>query len=498
MKLRQFPSSNFGVPMPIKKDQMDAFLKSVSQAAKLILECIEEDGFIHVTSHLDADGLAAAGIIGKALARSGATFRLRVERWMDDEVVDEIAAEEPTLTIFADLGGGYLDLLSKKLSDQRAIILDHHEPVGEVSSGLVHVNPHIHGIDGSRDLSGAGIAYFVAKALDGSNVDLAHLAVVGALGDIQDKYEQRSLGGVNKKIVEDSIDSGYLRVERDLLFFGRETRPIHKALAYTTTPHIPGISGQEDKSLAFLASVGITPKREDKWRALRDLSQDEKKKLTSTLSDYLISRGFPSDAALSLVGTVYTLAHEEPWTPLRDAREFTVLLNATGRMDRAGVGVAICMGDRGKALDEADEMLDEYRRNIAKYLSWLNEKPDRIEERDNIYVVRGGGFIDEKMISAVSTILSTSLPNPEKPLIAYSKVSGEDVAKVSARTLALLTDKGLNLGEILRVAAEECSGRGGGHDIAAGAQVPTKNVEPFIKAVDKLVKKQLEGVRLGG
>jgi len=436
--------------MPIKKDQMDAFLKSVSQAAKLILECIEEDGFIHVTSHLDADGLAAAGIIGKALARSGATFRLRVERWMDDEVVDEIAAEEPTLTIFADLGGGYLDLLSKKLSDQRA------------------------------------------------NVDLAHLAVVGALGDIQDKYEQRSLGGVNKKIVEDSIDSGYLRVERDLLFFGRETRPIHKALAYTTTPYIPGISGQEDKSLAFLASVGITPKREDKWRALRDLSQDEKKKLSSALSDYLISRGFPSDAVLSLVGTVYTLAHEEPWTPLRDAREFTVLLNATGRMDRAGVGVAICMGDRGKTLDEADEMLDEYRRNLARYLSWLNEKPDRIEERDNIYVVRGGGFIDEKMISAVSTILSTSLPNPEKPLIAYSKVSGEDVAKISARTLALLTDKGLNLGEILRVAAEECSGRGGGHDIAAGAQVPTENVEPFIKAVDKLVKKQLEKVQLGG
>jgi len=156
------------------------------------------------------------------------------------------------------------------------------------------------------------------------------------------------------------------------------------------------------------------------------------------------------------------------------------------------------MGDRGKALDEADEMLDEYRRNIAKYLGWLNERPDRIEELDNIYVVRGGGFIDEKMISAVSTILSTSLPNPKKPLIAYSKVSGEDVAKVSARTLAVLTDKGLNLGEILRLAAAEYSGRGGGHDIAAGAQVPTESVEPFIKAVDKLVKKQLEGVRLGG
>jgi len=477
---------------------MDAFLKSVSEAAKLILECVEEDGFIHVTSHLDADGLAAAGVIGEALARLGGTFRLRVERWMDDDVVDEIATEKPALTIFTDLGGGYLDLLSKKLSDQRVIVLDHHQPVGEVSSSLMHVNPHLHGIDGSRDLSGAGIAYFTAKALDENNIDLACIAVVGALGDIQDKYEQRSLGGVNAKIVEDAVDSGYLSIEKDLLFFGRETRPIHKALAYTTNPYIPGVSGEEDKSLAFLASVGIAPKHGDKWRALRDLSQDEKKKLSSALSDYLISKGFPSDAALRLVGTVYTLIREEPWTPLRDAREFTVMLNATGRMDRAGVGVAICMGDRGKALDEAGEMLEEYRRNIAKYLSWLSEKPDRIEELDNIYVVKGGGFIDEKMISAVSTILSSSLPKPEKPLIAYSRVSGEDVVKVSARTLALLTDRGLNLGEILRVAADECSGRGGGHDIAAGAQVPIKNLESFVRLVDELVKKQLEGVQLGG
>ena len=478
---------------------MDAFFQSVSEAAKLISECVEGGGFVHVTSHLDADGLAAAGIIGKALVRLGGTFRLRIERWMDDDVVEEIAEERPALTIFTDLGGGYLDLLSEKLGDQRVIILDHHQPVGEASSGVVHVNPHLHGIDGSRDVSGAGVAYLIAKALDESNVDLACIAVVGALGDIQDKYEHRSLGGVNEEIVKDAVDSGLLRVERDLLFFGRETRPIHKALAYTTNPYIPGISGEEDKSLAFLASVGIAPKRGDKWRALRDLSQDEKRRLSSALSDYLISRGFPSDVALGLVGTVYTLAREEPWTPLRDAREFTVLLNATGRMDRAGLGVAICMGDRGKALDEADAMLEEYRRSIAKYLRWLNEKPDRIEELNSIYVVRGGGFIDEKMISAVSTILSTSLPKPEKPLIAYSILSDEEVAKVSARTVALLTDKGLNLGEILRLAAEEYSGRGGGHDIAAGAQVPIKNVEPFIRLVDKLVKRQLEaGTRLGG
>jgi len=484
--------------LPVEKEQIDALVKDASEAASLILKYVEKDEVIQIASHVDADGLAAAAIIGKSLLRLGGTFRIKVTKWVDEKVVDEIAAEKPPLTIFTDFGSGYLDLLNEKLSKLRVIILDHHQSIGETLSTFIQVNPHLHGIDGSRDLSGAGVAYLVAKALDKNNVDLACLAVLGALGDLQDKYEKRRLGGVNENIVEDAVKAGYLSVETDLLFFGRETRPIHQALARTTDPFISGISGEEDKSLAFLASLGIKPKREDKWRALRDLSEEEKKKLFSTLADYLASKNFPSDVALNLIGNVYTLTREEPWTPLRDAREFTVLLNATGRMDKAGLGVAICMGDRAKCLEEASAVMEEYRRTITKYLSWVTEKPERMEELDSIYVVHGEGFIDERVISPVSSILSTTLSKLGKPLIVYSVVSGGDMVKVSARALESLINKGLNLGEVLRIAAEKCSGRGGGHDIAAGAQIPIKNVESFIKLVDKLVKEQLEGKSLGG
>jgi len=360
------------------------------------------------------------------------------------------------------------------------------------------VNPHLHGIDGSRDLSGAGVTYLVAKALDKTNVDLACVAAVGALGDRQDKYEQRGLGGVNETIVEDAVNSGLLKLENDLLFFGRETRPIHKALAYTTNPFIPGISGEEDASYAFLVQrVGITPKSKDKWLALRDLSEEEKKRLFSALADHLASKGLPSDTALSLIGNVYTLTQEEPWTQLRDAREFAVLLNATGRMDKPSIGVAVCMGDRATALEQANTVLEEYRRTITKSLNWLNEKPSRIQELDSIYVVRGENFIHENIIGTVSSILSTGLPKHEKPIIAYSAVSGESLIKVSARTLETLTSRGLNLGDILRIAAEKYSGKGGGHDIAAGAQVPVKKMEAFIELVNELVGKWLEENQLG-
>ena len=149
------------------------------------------------------------------------------------------------------------------------------------------------------------------------------------------------------------------------------------------------------------------------------------------------------------------------------------------------------MGDRAAALEQANKTLEEYRRTITKYLSWIMEKPGRIEELDSVYVVRGDDFINEKVVSTISSILSTSLPNLEKPLLAYAKVPEEDVVKFSARTLDMMVDRGLNLGEIMRIAGEKFDGRGGGHNIAAGAQVPVENVDGFVKYVNELVKQQL-------
>jgi RecJ-like exonuclease len=302
---------------------------------------------------------------------------------------------------------------------------------------------------------------------------------------------------LNQKIVEDAVGSGFMTVEKDLIFFGRETRPILKALASTTTPFIPGISGDENNSLAFLKSLNIEPMNGDKWRALRDLTEDEKKRLCSKLADHLVSKGLHYEVT-NLIGSVYILNHEEPWTPLRDAREFAVLLNATGRMDKAGLGVAVCMGDRASSLEAANRLLEDYRRTLSKNLGWVMEKPERLKEFENIYVVFGEDFINDKMVGAISSILVSNLPNPEKPLIAYSNLQEEGIAKISARTMDSVVSKGVNLGEIMQEAAEKFKGKGGGHNVAAGAQVPIEDVNEFVKIVDELVGKRLRGEEIAG
>ncbi len=42
-------------------------------------------------------------------------------------------------------------------------------------------------------ISAAGVTYLVARELDDENKDLSTLGIVGALGDMQDKNERRTL-----------------------------------------------------------------------------------------------------------------------------------------------------------------------------------------------------------------------------------------------------------------------------------------------------------------
>ncbi|MGD6809498.1 MAG: DHHA1 domain-containing protein [Candidatus Bathyarchaeia archaeon] len=482
----------------VDQTQIASFLSAADKAAKMILETVQQDGFIDCFSHLDADGVAAAGIISKALYRLDARYRVRVMQWVDDKIVNDIIADKPQLVILTDFGSGYLQLLNEKVPGVKVAIMDHHQITAKVDNpNFAQVNPHEYGVDGATEVSGSGVTYFVAKAMNPKNVDLAPVALVGALGDMQDKYDQRSFGGLNELILKDAVQAGLMKVEKDLTFFGRETRPIHRTLATTTNPFIPGISGEEDKALAFLATLNINLKQGERLRALSDLNEEEKKMLCSALADYMLSKGLHVEVS-NLIGNNYVLVNEEPNTALRDAREYSVLLNSTGRMDRPSLGIAICMGDRGAALEESNNILEDYRKNINKYLGWVMEKPERLRELDNIYVVNGEDFINEKIIGTVSSIMVAGLANNQKPLISYAKVEGEDSVKISSRTTEAALQKGVNLGDVMRLASEKHGGKGGGHNIAAGAQVSTAQIENFVKTADDLVGRQLKGEKLAG
>jgi RecJ-like exonuclease len=205
-----------------------------------------------------------------------------------------------------------------------------------------------------------------------------------------------------------------------------------------------------------------------------------------------VSKGFKGSKAIELIGTVYTLTNEPAGSPTRDAREFSSMLNACGRMDRQGLAASICLGERGAILDEVQEVVATYRKTLAEYMEWLTETPSAIMELKTVCVVRGEDKIAENMTGAFSSILSSAGHlKPDKATIVAAR-SRDGGVKISARAPQALLKKGVDLGLALQKASAAMEGFGGGHNVAAGAHIRSPNAEEFYRMIDSLILEQMK------
>jgi RecJ-like exonuclease len=470
------------------------FTERAAQIAATIKKNLTAKSRFFVISHHDADGISSASIIAAALAREKAKFTVRIVEELSPEVLDSITQAHPDTVIFCDIGSGYLDLIKSKALAKTIIILDHHPPSADhqLDESILQLNPHDYKIDGARLISAAGVCYLVAREISDKNKDLSALGIVGALGDMQDKNEKRSLTGLNELLVEDGLSSGSIKVDSDLVLYGRETRPIHRALAFTTTPYLPNLSGREDNCITLLTTNGIRLKEGDRFRTVSDLTQDEKTKLLDAIMGYLASINFQTTVALDLVGTVYTLTAEPPGGPTRDAREYSALLNACGRTGNPSIGLGVGLGDRKTALPEANEVVSNYRKTLANYMEWLTKSPNAIQKFETIWVVRGEDHIRDSMTGAFSSILSSAGNLSQEHVIIVLTRSREEGIKLSARAPPKLLKAGVNLGTALTELSKKYSGFGGGHNVAAGAHIRVDDPTEFLKELDTIIQSQMK------
>jgi len=452
--------------------------------SELIENAIDEGKQIIVCCHLDADGLTAGSIIGKSIYKEDGRAIIRTVSELSQNCITNLKNQEYDFYIFTDIGMGYVELLDRELGN-KWIILDHHQSSKEELEHERVLNPHAFGIDGGVEISGSGVAYLVAKHINSSNRDSSILAVVGALADRQDQGPSRSLVGVNQKVIlKDAKMLGLIKEEKDLVFYGRETKPIHEAIAATNIPFIPLLSGNPDACLAALLSSNFKLKEGEKWRTIAQLTYEEKMKLIEILIPYLTKDGAKSEVIEELFGTVYTLLKEEEGTILRDAREFGSLLNACGRSGKPSIGILICLGDRNEAYYMGEKILLEYRKRITQYLQAINSDVKRMSYQGNIVNVVGDDLVDEKMLGAVASIISSSPLFRDKIVIVRTKTK-ENELKISIRRGERIKD--LNIGLIVGRVAKSLNGSGGGHSAAAGAKISPELYEKFMtKLVEEI------------
>lgn len=419
---------------------------------------------VRVICHYDADGTTAGAVLASAMNRHGEEYHISMSRNLDEAAVRRLGEEDVDLLIFSDMGSGQLEWIERL--ESKVIVLDHHQPLQD-SQKVVHVNPSLFGMSGTREICGSTTTFLLALALDEANWDIAGVALAGAIADRQ---HIGGFAGLNRSILEHTIQRGIVEVRRGLAL---RDAPLAEALESSVIPYFFGVSGRKEVAESFVRELKISPSKH-----FKELGAEERRRLSSFLALSLLKQGAAPEA-------INSLSEEKYW--IRglgmDAGELSAYVNACCRLHMEGLGLSLCLGDSG-ALREAEIIRSKYAKQILSILHGLEEKGP--EQRKYI---QSFSCESPTLNGAVAEVAMQYFFDQTRPTLGLAAV--KDESHVSARGTRALVERGLDLAAALRESADRVGGHGGGHNIAAGATLPEVRKEEFLLLVDEIVGKQL-------
>ncbi len=446
------------------KGLADLVPKPLLERAERGVRLVERVNRVRILGHYDPDGTTSVALLARAMLRAGRAFHASTSTVVDDALVKRVSEEGNELVIVSDMGSGQLDRIESLACP--AIVLDHHAPLRD-SEAVVHVNPYLVGIDGTREACGATTTWLLALAMDERNWDLAGIAMAGAIGDMQ---HLGGFSGLNAALFDEAVARGVLTRERGLAL---PTAPVEEALARSVAPYFVGISGRIEGARKLLADLRIDPQT-----PLGGLAVDDRRRLTSVLATILLKQGAHAEAVEALV--------KDKFWDLSDgvyADELSAYVDGCARLGHEGLGLALCLGDK-EAFSRAEEIRKRFDDRLFEYLRKLETEGPFTRKHIQFF------YTDEATLAgSVAQIGMNYFLDPAKPTLGLSVMAKN--TKASARATKPLVAAGLDLAVALRTAAAEVDGDGGGHNIASGATIPKGKEEKFLAKVDEIVGQQL-------
>jgi len=444
---------------------MEELCQGASDAAARIGGGIAKGSLFTIVTHTDVDGISAGTLAFLALRNQGGKAHLLFSPHVYPEDLVRLLSDDPEFLIFCDMGSDLLPELVK--SGRDFLVLDHHATDNE---GENLVNPSTVGMDGTRDISASGVVYLVASALNPVNADLSHIALCGAFGDMQ------TLRGANERIANDAESRGLVRRRKEIRLIGRRNRSIEYSLRYTTLPFIKGLSGNPVGIRNFLKETGVG---DDPKKTISELDDDMERVLISNLAERMVKNNASTFEAEKLFGaTLHVLTGQVP--TIEDLVDY---IESCGSLGRYSTAFALLSGDPG-SLEGAERSRLEYKEKILQGVD-LFKSAVHLANID--YLVLEGW--DEYAGKLCGIYANAGFSGHQRPIFTLS-LDGSNV-KVSARTNPRLVDRGLDLGRALKAISSRFEGSGGGHDVAAGAKIPAKSIEDFVRELDREVGLQL-------
>ncbi|MDR0309906.1 MAG: DHH family phosphoesterase [Candidatus Methanoplasma sp.] len=425
---------------------------------------VNSHDFIQVYSHYDADGISAASIIARTLVRAGKEFRVTLFTSLDDANMEIIRNSGAECIIISDLGASYIEQLDALECD--VIVLDHHT-VEKQAKRICYANPHLYGIDGMTSGCGATMAFLFSIAMSKKNWDLVQIAFAGIAGD---KQHINGMKGLNIYLYEEALERGHISLmEGSMIPSGQLTSKLY----LSTSPYIAGVSGSAEGVAKLLDSAGV-----GREKYCKDLTKDERRKLSSLITLKLIEQEVPLQTMYELSRARY---HLKDWN--MDAETLASLFDGCGRQGLGGVGVSAGMGD-AKSLSEAEGLENVSKTQIIEGVLSLQKNGLNIMNNIQWFDSSTSGFT-----GMLCGIAMQFISDPSKPTIGINR--SEDPAKISSRATFDLLEKGVDLSAAMKEACASVGGAGGGHKIASGGSCPADRCEEFLLNLDSIIEKQL-------
>lgn len=430
---------------------------------KLAIQKIDElskSKLIRVISHHDTDGITSAAIFSRALQRWNKKFSLQIVKGLEENFIKNLPENE--VLVFLDLGSSSLKYLKDKKTE--VFILDHHEVVDKIPENVSMINPLL---EKEEQLSGAAVCYLFAKALSPQNKDLANLAVLGMVGDVLEK----NLTKEYESILRDSETI----IKRGLLIYP-STRPLDKALEYSSEFYIPGVTGSYKGVLDILKEADLQ-KTDGRFKALCELDDEEMSKIVTAIMLKMVGKKNASD----IIGNLYLVKF---FNKLEDARELSALINACSRMGSPNISLGFCLGSK-KCVEEAEKLYIEYKQHLVSALRYVSET-EKISGK-NYTIINAKNNIKDTIIGTVASIISRS-PMYSEGTIIVALAYDENKIKVSAR---IAGREGRNVREVLNQVVVPLGGEVGGHPNAAGCLISKDKESQFINELQKVLELEL-------
>lgn len=464
------------------RSDVKGFQRAAKELATDLKSQLIGDVRVRVLTHTDTDGISSGNILARCLNYYDIPFHISFTHPLSDDELKEVAGEGYDIFFFLDQGTGQISGIERYLINEgyKAVVLDHHP--GEVPdiSGLFHLNPHDHGLNGAKDVSASGVVYSVVKEMDDRFAPLSEIALIGAIGDRQES--PLGFAGVNEEICKQAINDNILKVKEGLKLVPRISK-IYECLKSSIKPYLLGISGSEESARKLIERTELDS---DMILAEIDLEYEEK------LKDAILNEvKFDSDSSFrhALWGPIYKSTVGQTAGP-RNIHECVAMLDACEKLGKPEIGFATLFGD-DTSRDKALEMLGKYQGRMLNILNWFASQRDRFKITPQMKYIYAGNELESKMIGeALSLSIESGLIQADRPVLGIVD-SGEDELKISARAISDCTERGPHIGNVLSRVSREVGGSGGGHDVAAAARIPKARKEEFITKMSKFLEDEM-------